>query len=487
MPDYLSVDLGAESGRVTLGIHDDDRLHLEEVARFPTGTTRIRGRLHWDVAGMFEEIKRTLKSVADSPAKPESIGVDSWGVDFALLAGDGALLELPVAYRDSRTEGMMEKLFERVPPEEIYRKTGIQFMQINTLYQLFAMAERKSPLLRAAKDLLFIPDYFNHLLTGKKVAEFTNATTSQFFNVHENRWDDELLEIAGVSPSLMQEIVQPGTPIGHLTKELREDTGLADIPVIAPATHDTGSAVAAAPAEGDDWAYISSGTWSLMGIEIREPVTTEKAQNLNFTNEGGVDGTYRFLKNIMGLWLLQRCRAEFDKKFEYDELGLMAAEAPAFASLIDIDDPRFLNPPSMLEAIAESCRETGQPPPQTPAAFARCVLESLALQYRTVLDELRRIHDGPIRRIHILGGGARNKPLCQMTADATGLSVIAGPAEATSVGNLIVQAKALGHIGSLRDARALVRRSFKIEEYEPAENAGWGSARERYAELKVKA
>lgn len=483
MPNYIAIDLGAESGRLVRGTLDSGRLTIEETGRFPNGMIRILGRLHWNLTGMYREITGALGRL-DKSLPPDSIGVDTWGVDFVLLAEDGFPTGLPVAYRDSRTDGMMDKFFERVPRKRIYEKTGIQFLQLNTLYQLFAMSQQKSPQLATARELLFIPDYYNYLLTGEKKTEFSSATTSQFYNVHEKTWDAELIGAAGASISLMKEIVPPGTVVGRLTGDLREETGLGGIPVIAPATHDTGSAIAAVPASGADWAYISSGTWSLMGIEIKEPVVSEAAEKFNFTNEGGVDGTYRFLKNLMGMWPVQRVRAEQSSSIGYAELMKIAEEAEPFRSLINVQDSRFLNPVSMTKAIAEFCEQTGQPTPDTTGAFVRCALESLALHYRVVLHELRQVQSSPVGRIHVLGGGSRNELLNQMTADATGLQVLAGPTEATAIGNIIVQAQALGHIGSLEEARSIVRSSFEIREYEPAKNGAWDAAFKKYENLR---
>ncbi len=483
MDNFLSVDLGAESGRVVRGTLESGKLLLDEISRFPTGMTRMNGRLHWDVARLFEEMKSAFKA-SGSDAEPKSIGVDTWGVDFALLACDGSMLGLPVAYRDPRTDGMMEKFFEIVPRTEVYSRTGIQFMQINTLYQLFAMSQSGSPLLKTASDFLMIPDLFNFLFTGEKTNEFSNATTSQLYNAHEHGWDTRLLEAAGVPPEIMRDVVMPGTIVGELTADMRAETGLGAVPVIAPATHDTGSAVAAVPASGENWAYISSGTWSLMGIETDRPITDGTALGFNFTNEGGVNNTYRFLKNIMGLWIVQRCRAGFPEQHDYATLTAMAADSPAFTSLINASDARFLNPASMPDEIAAFCRETGQPVPGGPGGFVRCALESLALEYRCVAGQLEQVRGKPLERIFIIGGGTQNRLLCAMTADATGLPVSAGPVEATSIGNIIVQARATGHIGSIEEARAVVRESFGIEEYEPGSAFGWDEAFERYMKLK---
>ncbi|MCD4823093.1 MAG: rhamnulokinase [Phycisphaerae bacterium] len=487
MHNYLAVDLGAESGRVIRGTLADDRLELEEIARFPTGMDSDDGHFYWNLSRILGEIIAGLKAAGDAGMPIEGVGVDSWGVDFVLLGADGEPTGRPVAYRDHRTDGMMEKCFERIVAEKIYGKTGIQFLPFNTLYQLLALSEAGSEELAAAESLLMIPDFLHYRLTGKACSEFSNATTSQCFNIHENAWDAEILEAVGVSPAIMQDVVQPGTEIGRLTGDMQKATGLGEIPVIAPATHDTGSAVAAVPAEGENWAYISSGTWSLMGIEIDHPITTEASRKFNFTNEGGVHGTIRLLKNIMGMWLIQQCRAGFDTEYAYADLTQQAAEATAFVSLIDPDDGRFLNPPSMPEAIAEFCRETDQPVCDSPGAFIRCCLESLALQYRCVLEELRQVQDMPIDRIHIIGGGIQNKLLCQFAADATGLPVLAGPVEASAIGNLVVQAEALGHIASHAEARKLIRRSFEITEYTPRQSDSWEDAWWKFQTIKEKA
>ena len=482
MPTYVAVDLGASGGRVVAGHLEDGRLRLDELGRFPNGAERLDGHLRWDVLGLFAKISNALKK-AKAPA---GIGVDSWGVDFGLLGQDGSLLGMPVAYRDPRTEGAMEEFFKLVSPEKIYRRTGIQFMSFNTLYQLFAMRTAQDPHLEAAADLLFIPDLMHYFLSGRKASEHTDASTSQMLNVETGEWDQELLEPLGLKPSLLQEIVPPGTVLGPLTPEMQKKTGLGPVPVVAPATHDTASAVAAVPAEGENWAFLSSGTWSLMGVERRRPVVSEEARRANFTNEGGVEGTFRLLKNITGLWLAQSCRAEFEREYDFAELARLAEDAPAFASLIDVDDPRFLNPASMTGEISKFCRESGQPIPEAPGEFIRCALESLALRCRGVLDSLEELHGAPLDRIHVVGGGVQNELLCQMTADATGRPVLAGPVEATVTGNLIVQARALGHLSSVEEGRRLLRDSFTIKEYEPKDSSAWDRARERYREIEVR-
>ena len=483
---FLAFDLGAESGRAMLGSLRDGRLDIRELHRFPNAMASLRGHLHWDIVQLFQEMKRAMTICASEVTpQPESIAVDTWGVDFGLLASDGSLLGFPYAYRDSRTHGAMAQFFQRVPRERIYELTGIQFLPLNSLFQLFAMVRDGSPLLAAAADLLFMPDLFNYLLTGEKQTEFTFATTSQLYNPVKAGWEVELLDALGVSPDIMQDIVPPGTVIGTLDDEASRETGLARVPVVATASHDTAAAVAAAPAQGRDWAYISSGTWSLMGVESAEPIITERSRDFNFTNEGSVGGTFRVLKNIMGLWLLRQCRQAWqgERSYTYGDLTELAQSAAPFAALIEPDHPDFLSPPDMPEAIRAFCRRTGQREPETPAHFTRCIFESLALKYRLVLDQVRQVYPHPVNRLHVFGGGARNELLCQLTADAVGIPVIAGPTEATAVGNLLVQALALGDIASFADIRAVVRESFPVREHEPDQTGDWDAAYARFQEL----
>ncbi len=483
MSTFLAIDMGAESGRVVRGVISNGKIRIEECARFVNGMVRISGHWHWNVIRLYEEIKTALRAEAWRGGKLSGIGIDTWGIDFALLAADGSLLGTPVAYRDSRTDGMMRRFHEEVVSRgEIYRRTGIQFIEFNTLYQLFAMSATDSPILRAAHDFLMIPDLFMYFLTDEKTSEFTNATTTQILNVNTGVWDYDLLENAGVNADIMCPIITPGTTVAPLSLDTCEDTGLGPIPVIAPATHDTGSAVAAVPATGENWAYISSGTWSLMGVETQSPITSYEALDCNFTNEGGVEGRNRFLKNIMGLWLIQRCRAESGID-DYATLTASAATAPPFASFIDPDDKRFLNPPSMFQSIASYCEATGQTVPRDTPAFVRCALESLALRYRETLDELRLMPGIQIDTLHIVGGGSKNSLLCQMTANACNLPVIAGPGEATAIGNIIVQALAVEIFPTLDDARTAIRNSFPLTDYTPRDTAAWEAARAEYCRV----
>lgn len=482
---WLAFDLGASNGRAMLGELREERLTIREIGRFANEMLRLGGHECWNLYRLFEEMKGLLRRAAGASPAPISMGVDTWGVDFALLDRAGDILGLPVAYRDKRTAGAMESFFARLPRERVYELTGIQFLPINTLIQLEAMVREKSPLLEIATDLLFMPDLFHYLLTGVKRTEFTFATTSQLYNPSARAWAGELFAALGLDQRIMQEVVQPGTTIGPLAAELAVEVGLPPLPVVAVATHDTGSAVAAVPAEDDEWAFLSSGTWSLLGVEVRRPILTAAAREANFTNEGGIGGTFRFLKNIMGLWLLQSCRREWaaEREWTWEELAIRAEAAPAFAALIDPDHPSFLNPPSMTGAIGDFCRRTGQPAPASVGAIVRCILESLALKTWYALEQLRQVRPGPIKRLHIIGGGSRNRLLNQMIADAVGLPAAAGPVEATAIGNLLVQALATGAIDSPAELRAVSRRSFPPEIFTPLHPERWEEPRRRFPAL----
>jgi rhamnulokinase len=479
---FVAFDLGAESGRTILGTLDSGSLAIQQVTRFPNDMHEIGGHLHWNIDALFGSIKEGLGACVRMGLNPESIGIDTWGVDYGLVDANGEFLGAPYAYRDHRTDGMMEEFFKLVPRRKVYELTGIQFMQLNTLIQLFAAGRQEPACLEKAARLLFMPDIFNYLLTGQTKTEFTFATTSQLFNPRTHSWENQLFSALGLAPSVMQELVLPGTIISNMRATIAREVGLDAIPVTAVASHDTGSAIAAIPAEGEDWAYISSGTWSLMGVEIRNPIITDEAMNSNFTNEGGVDGTFRFLKNIMGLWLLQQCRKEWttEVRYDYEEMIKLADLVEPFRSLIDPDYPEFFHPTSMPEAIRKFCFETGQVGPQKHAEFVRCILESLALKYRATLDQLLALTGRRISKIHIIGGGAQNALLCQYAANAMGVKVIAGPVEATAIGNILVQALAAGRVGSLGEIRNIVRRSFSPVEYQPRQTDHWVSAYERY-------
>jgi len=481
---YLAFDLGAESGRAIIGRFDGERLQLDVIHRFANGPVPVLGNLYWDVLRLFGEMRQGLALAGrQADGALDGIGLDTWGVDFALLGRDDSLLANPRHYRDPRTDGMMPAAFERVPREEIFAATGIQFMQINSLFQLLAMKLRGDPALDAAAALLMIPDLFNFWFTGVKACEFSAATTTQFYDPRQRDWARPMLAKLGLPTAMLQPIVQPGAVLGELRDEIAEWAGVRAAPVIAPACHDTGSAVAAVPADGQDFAYISSGTWSLMGIEVNEPVITPDSLAFNFTNEGGVCDTFRLLKNIMGLWLVQECRrtwAQEGEELSYADLTALAAQAPAFGPLVEPDCHDFLHPGDMPARIRAFCARTSQRAPETKGEIVRCALESLALKYRWVLEKLEIMRGKKLEAIHIVGGGSQNGLLCQLAADATQRRVVAGPVEATAMGNVLMQAIARGKIGSLAEGRQVVRRSCEALTYEPRAVAGWDDAYARF-------
>jgi rhamnulokinase len=481
---YLAVDLGAESGRVIIGTLAEDCLSLAEVRRFANIPVRLPDGLHWDVLRIWSEIKSGIISAVSRNGTPiDSIGLDTWGVDFALLDQKGDLLANPFHYRDSRTDGMYAEAFKRMPRESIFENTGIQFMEVNTLYQLLAMVVCKSPLLEVARTFLTIPDLFNYWLTGKISCEFTNATTTQCFDTRQRDWSRQLLKEMGIPEYLFRRVIEPGTVIDNLDPRVANEVGAGGIPVVAPACHDTGSAVVAIPAEGKDFAWLSSGTWSILGVETDQPVVTDQTLRYNFTNEGGVFGKWRLSKNVMGLWILQECRrtwARHGEELSYDEITSMAAEAKPFQSIIDPDFGGFLHPENMPDQIRKYCRDSGQPEPQDKGALIRIVLESIALKYRWVLERLEEITGTHFERVHIIGGGTKNSLLNQFTADATQCTCLTGPVEATALGNILMQGIALGQIESLEHARDLVRKSFPPSIYLPGKPEEWDRA---YARL----
>jgi rhamnulokinase len=481
---FLALDLGAESGRAMLGQFDGERLRLSEVHRFPNSPVRLPDGLHWDALRLWTEIKSGLNHAGrERGAELGGVGLDTWGVDFGLLDRHGALISNPYHYRDSRTDGMLEEAFRRVPRGEIFERTGIQFMQINSLYQLLSMAVRQSPILDVAETFLTMPDLFNYWLTGRKVCEFSIATTTQCYDPRRGDWARSLFEKLNIPPRIFPEIVSPGTVLGELSPSVAEEVGLGSLPVIAPGCHDTASAVAAVPAEGADFLYISSGTWSLVGAEVPGPVINAQSLAFDVTNEGGVCGTFRFLKNVTGLWLVQESRrtwASQGEKLSYDELTHMAAQAEPLQSVVDPDCGEFLKPGDMPDRIRACCQETGQPVPRSKGAVVRCALESLALKYRWVLERIEEILGLRLEPIHIVGGGTRNRLLNQLTADATGRPVVAGPIEATAAGNVLMQMMALGHIGSLAEGRQVVRDSFDVAVYEPKGGPEWDEAYSRF-------
>ncbi len=470
---YLALDLGAESGRAMVGSIAGGALTLDETHRFANQPVKQPDGLHWDTAHLWREIKR---GIAASAAKYplESLALDTWGVDFGLLDEHGALLGEPYHYRDARTDGMLEAAFARLPRQEIFAQTGIQFMQLNTLYQLLAMALAKDPQLAAARTFLTIPDLFNFWLSGQMANEFTIATTTQCYNPLARAWALPMLEKLGIPAGFFLPVCQPGTRLGSLLPAVAAETGAGAIPVIAPACHDTGSAVAAVPAQNQDFAWLSSGTWSIMGTVASQPCLQEKALKYNFTNEGGVFDTWRLSKNIMGLWIVQECKRQWGAS--YDELTQLAAQARPFLAVIDPDAGLFFHPGQMPEKVQQFCAASGQAVPQTQGEIVRVVLESLALKYRLTLQQIEELSGKRLDPIHIIGGGTRNRLLNQFTADCTGREVVAGPVEATATGNILMQAIALGHLGSLEEARALVRKSFDLAVYHPTRQAGWDEA-----------
>ncbi|MCG2814553.1 MAG: rhamnulokinase [Candidatus Aminicenantes bacterium] len=485
-PIFLAVDIGAGSGRVFLGSTKKSRLSVKEVFRFPNTMRKKGGCLHWDIHDIFGNVVKGLRIGAEAGSRPVcAVGIDTWGVDFGLLDENGSLLGLPFAYRDSRNEQAVAEYFTLIPRETIYALTGIQFLQFNSLYQLYALKKFNPEMLARADKLLFIPDLINYFLTGEKATEFTYATTSQMFNPLKRRWEQRFFEVMNVPSSLMLSVVDPGTTLGSVRESVKLGPRLAGALVLAVASHDTAAAVAAVPADGRDWAFISSGTWSIMGVERDAPVITERTLRLNFTNEGGIGGTFRLCKNISGLWLLQECRRAWSaaKEYNYEELINGTRSAPVFRALVDPDWAGFLNPNNMPEAIDTYCLKTKQPAPQNPSDYVHCILESLALKYRYVLDELRTVHSHPVRKLHLIGGGVQNTRLCQWTADATELPLTAGPAEATAVGNLLVQGLGTGVFQSIEEMRAVVRNSFAFKEYQPRITNDWEGTFLRFRDL----
>lgn len=484
---FFAVDLGATSGRTIIGTLADGKVRLEELTRFPNNLIETGGHFYWDIYALYFEIIKGLKAAVRRGLQVESIGIDTWGVDFVCVGDDGALLRNPLSYRDPHTFGAMEEYFANaVPKEDVYKATGIQFMNFNSLFQLYVMKRDGNTALKHAEKILFVPDALSWMLTGEEVCEYTIASTSQLLNPVTKELDARLLSSLGLGRDLFGRMVMPGTRIGTLTEEVQKMTGLGPVPVIAVAGHDTASAVAAVPAKDEHFAYLSSGTWSLMGIETKEPIINNVSYERNFTNEGGVEGTTRFLKNICGMWLLERCRKEWgdDAPADYGVLLSEAMKVPAFPSLINPDNPVFANPADMQGAIKEYCRATGQHVPEGYAEICRCIFESLALRYRQVAGYLKEMASFPIDTLHIIGGGSLNEYLNQFTANATGLTVLAGPQECTALGNIMLQAKAAGAVGGIFDMRRIIAESVTMKRYEPQDKALWDEAYEKFKELK---
>ena len=483
---FVGVDLGATSGRVILATLCGDGIALEVLHRFPNRLLALGGKFYWNIYSLYEEILHGLTLAGQRRIPVDSIGIDTWGVDMACVAADGTLAGLPRAYRDPYTNGVPEEFFRKIPRQEVYRRTGIQIMNFNSLFQLRAAHGEGMSALENAASVLFMPDALSYLLTGEKVCEYTILSTSQFMDPRTREIDGLLLREAGVDPALFPRVVMPGRRIGALCDAVARQTGLGAVPVVAVAGHDTASAVAAVPARNGRFAYLSSGTWSLMGIEVREPIITEESYAMNFTNEGGVDGTVRFLKNITGMWSLELCIKEWRKEaieYTYPEIVKMARDAAPFQSFIDPDDESFANPPSMIKAIKDFCLRTGQKVPRNHSELIRCIFESLALKYKNVLDKFRSLAPFPIERLHIIGGGAKNRLLNQFTANATGVTVVAGPSEGTAIGNIMLQARAAGCVNSLQEMRDMIGEAIEIETFTPEDTDAWNAAYERIKSL----
>jgi rhamnulokinase len=479
----LAYDLGASSGRALLGRLTDRKIEVEEIHRFSNDPVSVGNRLHWDILRLYHEIKQGLLKAKHRGIEPQSLGIDSWAVDFGLIGKDGELLGNPYHYRDLYTEGIMEKLCKDLTADYIFERSGIQFLPFNTMYQLAALKAGNSSLLREADKFLMIPDLLRYFLTGEMFNEFSNATTTQLYNPVKMNWDTDLLAKIGVTESLFSTVVQPGASVGHLRSSISTGLGIGSIPVIAVAEHDTGSAVAAVPSLERSFAYLSCGTWSLMGTEVDRPVINETTLKLNFTNEGGVGDTFRLLKNIMGLWILQETKREWDREgldYSFPDLVKLAEQAPAFSSFIDPDDPLFLHPGDMRSRIRQFCRQTGQHLPDEPGEVVRCILESLALKYRYVLKMIEHVSQQHFNGLHMVGGGIQNQLLCQWSANAIGKPVWAGPAEGSAIGNLIMQWIAQGVFSDIWEARKVIRESFPVIVYEPEGQEAWEEAYGRF-------
>jgi len=490
MEQYLAIDLGAGSGRIILGeLENHKYLKINQIHAFPNEIINILGHRHWDILGIYQEVLEGLRICASKHmGSPISLSVDTWGLDFGLLDAKGGLIGTPYSYRDKRTQGVMEKFHKKISPERLHQLTGLEARPIYTLFQLYSLVLSRSPQLKIASALLFMPDIFNYFLTGVKKTEFTIASGSQLYNPTTGDWDDEIFQHLGLPKSLMSGIVPDGAIIGNLTEHITSQTGMESISVVAGATHDTSNAVAAVPTAQENFAYISSGTWSLMGIEARKPIINEKTFKYKIANQGGAGGTFMVVKNITGLWLLQECRREWakTKDYSYAELVTMAENTAPAGIVIDPDYPDFLKPDSMMAAIANFCQQTGQPCPEDIGQFVRVILESLALTYRYTLEQLEDVRGRRIEQINIVGGGSQNASLCQFAADATGLPVYAGPVEATAIGNILIQAKAFGKIASQEELRKIVRDSFRVNCYQPKPSPYWEKTYELFKKLKQK-
>ncbi|MBR4977378.1 MAG: rhamnulokinase [Bacteroidales bacterium] len=481
---YLAVDLGATSGRTVLASFDGQKVKMTELTRFSNPMIPIGGHLYWDIAGLYNEILMGLKKVADEGIQLNSIGIDTWGCDFAFFGKDGQLLGLPHCYRDSHTEGAQQKFFERMSASEVYSRTGIQFMDFNSLFQMDTIKRNGGSALEAADKVLFIPDALIYMLTGKAICEYTVASTSQMLNPVTGDLDEDILNTLGIPRERFGKLTQPGTVVGQLTTQVQEFTGLPAIDVVTVAGHDTGSAVAAVPAENEEYAYLSCGTWSLLGIETPQAIITEESFHHNFTNEGGIEGTTRFLKNICGLWIFEQCRKEFKNAPEGVAELVALCETTDFSSLIDPDAACFSHPSSMSAAINDYCVRTGQAVPQSPAEYCRVIFRSLALRYRQVVEILESMAPFSIRKLHVIGGGSLNRHLMQYAANSLKMPVICGPVEGTALGNILMQIKSAGKVETLPQMRAISAASVELKTYMPENTSEWDKAYEQFIDIQ---
>lgn len=468
---FLAFDCGATSGRGVLGTFNGSSFGMEEVCRFSSGMVEVGGKYFWDVLDIYRHMVDCLSDLGRQGIRIDSIGIDTWGVDFGFVAADGSLLGSPRAYRDPYTGGVPEKVFEIIPREELYRATGIQIMDFNSIFQLYAQTVEDFAPLKAAESILFMPDLLSYMLTGNKVCEYTDASTSGMMNQYTREFDMSLLRRLGVRGDILLPIVQPGATVGRLRRSIADACGLAQVPVIAVAGHDTASAIAAVPAADEKFAYLSSGTWSLMGIETEAPIINADSSRLNFTNEGGIEGTTRFLKNITGMWILEQCRKVWEssgEKYSYAELESMARSEASFPSLLNPDDPRFAAPSNMVEAIDSYLTGTGQALPRNTDQYVSCIYHSLANRYKEIVDMLRGFASFPIEKLHVIGGGSANDTMSQWTADTLGIPVVAGPVEATAIGNIMVQAKAAGLVRDRWEMRRIIAETFAVKTFHPS-------------------
>ncbi|MDR3246654.1 MAG: rhamnulokinase [Prevotellaceae bacterium] len=480
---FFALDLGATSGRSILATLQDNKISLKELTRFPNKIIRVGDKFYWNIYSLFDELKNGLRVAGNEKIKIASVGIDTWGVDFVYVADDGTFLGLPRAYRDPYTNGAPEEYFKKIPRKEVYELTGIQIMNFNSLYQLYAAGKESSSAQKTAKNILFMPDALSYMLTGNKVCEYTIASTSQILNPRTKEFEIKLFEPLEIPASVMLPLAMPGKIIGNILDSIQTECGIEQTPVIAVAGHDTASAIAAVPARNENFAYLSSGTWSLMGIEVKEPIISEQSFRMNFTNEGGIEGTTRFLKNITGMWLLEQCRKEWElqgKSYTYEEIVRLSDSVEGFRSIIDPDYPGFANPESMTKAIAAYCADSNQQKPENHAEYIRCIFDSLALKYKYVLDCLQQVAPFKIEKLHVIGGGSQNKLLNQFIANSIGLPVVAGPSEATAIGNVMVQAKGLGIVNSLSEMRAIIGNSVSLETFYPENSAQWDEAYNRF-------